>query len=734
MQMVQKSRSRSPSPEPTRITHTKTVLKAAPELKAAPAPVQKEKVTVTPSDASLNWFAEHTSVSFSDWFSATATPSHHQPLQQTTVMEKVKSKQDEFLKEMDSFYENELLPLSNRISESSRSHDQKIEFWELQLEVLSLKQKLLNNTSDHELFDLRKVLFTSLQVAIRNISKDLETEEKPVKVAKVSTPPKSETQEASYDATPLYPTVSQLESPRDPYAPSAPPLPVASLYPTASEAEPQKTEIKTVYTREEMVKIKKELCLSEQLNLKSDCTTEQVQGLLSFIDLVQALVNKKQVTTSRFDPNKRSQAIPMLIKKLKDIGALAFLSGSADDEAIKDFLLKLVIAATHNSTFLPRLSAMKVDVKTDTINKIIEKIKNQYAIRKKLFMYPGKNSMKGTKFSINDAPVYYYTGPLDEKSFCLDGNGLCGTGIIFFNYGDIYEGQLTENQMTGLGKYTYKNGDIYEGELLNGKKHGKGKYTYKKNGLAYEGEWANDKQLAQGIYIDTKSGDTGAEKSKNNKIAEEKKSVTRQNMVIKSNFLNSDQLNLKSNCTTEQVQGLLSFIDHVQTLVNKKQVTTSSFDPNKRNQAMLDLVERFKKIDALAFLSHSSDKEIQDFLLKLVIAATHNSMFLPRLSAMKVDVKTDTINKIIEKIKSQYAIRKKIRIWISPEDYNICRHSEVKYTGPLNENGDAHGKGEIVFINGDVYKNLIFTGGWTKENRVLNKPDATESLFMSLFK
>ena len=43
-----------------------------------------------------------------------------------------------------------------------------------------------------------------------------------------------------------------------------------------------------------------------------------------------------------------------------------------------------------------------------------------------------------------------------------------------YENGDIYIGEIKDNQRNGNGKITYKNGDVYDGEWLNDKANGYG--------------------------------------------------------------------------------------------------------------------------------------------------------------------------------------------------------------------------------------------------------------------
>jgi len=66
-----------------------------------------------------------------------------------------------------------------------------------------------------------------------------------------------------------------------------------------------------------------------------------------------------------------------------------------------------------------------------------------------------------------------------------------GHGIYTFANGDVYVGNLENNDFTGQGTKTYANGDVYEGQWANDKKNGPGRMTYA-NRDVYEGNWLNN--------------------------------------------------------------------------------------------------------------------------------------------------------------------------------------------------------------------------------------------------
>ena len=77
-----------------------------------------------------------------------------------------------------------------------------------------------------------------------------------------------------------------------------------------------------------------------------------------------------------------------------------------------------------------------------------------------------------------------------------------GQGIMEFNnvkiyfilQGDVYTGLWEDDNQKGFAYMYYAFGDVYEGEFSNNLKHGKGKYIYRSLGETYDGEWVEDKR------------------------------------------------------------------------------------------------------------------------------------------------------------------------------------------------------------------------------------------------
>jgi len=80
---------------------------------------------------------------------------------------------------------------------------------------------------------------------------------------------------------------------------------------------------------------------------------------------------------------------------------------------------------------------------------------------------------------------YRYEGDFKIKYLIMD-----AYGMIYFKNGDIYEGEIKNNNADGIGVIYFKNGDRYEGELKDGKSNGIGTY-YFYNGGRYEGLFKN---------------------------------------------------------------------------------------------------------------------------------------------------------------------------------------------------------------------------------------------------
>lgn len=72
-------------------------------------------------------------------------------------------------------------------------------------------------------------------------------------------------------------------------------------------------------------------------------------------------------------------------------------------------------------------------------------------------------------------------------------------GVYRWANGDAYEGELDDGEMHGNGVYTLANGNVYEGEWRAGKRHGSGVYTWA-NGDMYKGEWREGEKHGKGVY------------------------------------------------------------------------------------------------------------------------------------------------------------------------------------------------------------------------------------------
>jgi hypothetical protein len=74
-----------------------------------------------------------------------------------------------------------------------------------------------------------------------------------------------------------------------------------------------------------------------------------------------------------------------------------------------------------------------------------------------------------------------------------------GKGIYKWANGDVYEGDFIDDQRTGKGIFKWANGDVYEGDFIDGKIIGKGICKWA-NGDVYEGDWIDGKRTGKGIY------------------------------------------------------------------------------------------------------------------------------------------------------------------------------------------------------------------------------------------
>ena len=75
-----------------------------------------------------------------------------------------------------------------------------------------------------------------------------------------------------------------------------------------------------------------------------------------------------------------------------------------------------------------------------------------------------------------------------------------GKGKRKYIGGDLYEGDFKNNKRHGKGTHNYNNKDQYVGHFKNNKMHGKGTYTWP-NGNKYVGEWKNNIYHGKGSFL-----------------------------------------------------------------------------------------------------------------------------------------------------------------------------------------------------------------------------------------
>lgn len=75
-----------------------------------------------------------------------------------------------------------------------------------------------------------------------------------------------------------------------------------------------------------------------------------------------------------------------------------------------------------------------------------------------------------------------------------------GHGVFIAPGSFRYEGNWESNKQNGKGKTIFDNGDVYEGEILDGEFHGQGSYTTK-DGYRYEGSWKKGVKEGPGKLI-----------------------------------------------------------------------------------------------------------------------------------------------------------------------------------------------------------------------------------------
>jgi hypothetical protein len=74
-----------------------------------------------------------------------------------------------------------------------------------------------------------------------------------------------------------------------------------------------------------------------------------------------------------------------------------------------------------------------------------------------------------------------------------------GLGEIFFDSGNIYNGEWKQNKIEGVGIFKVPLEGTYQGEYSNSLKNGDGTYTWK-DGSIYRGKWKDDEMCGKGTY------------------------------------------------------------------------------------------------------------------------------------------------------------------------------------------------------------------------------------------
>lgn len=72
-------------------------------------------------------------------------------------------------------------------------------------------------------------------------------------------------------------------------------------------------------------------------------------------------------------------------------------------------------------------------------------------------------------------------------------------GVLKFDNGDVYEGELKDGKMNGRGVYRFAYGDVLEGEWEDGKINGHG-VIKSANDDVYEGEYKDDKRNGHWVF------------------------------------------------------------------------------------------------------------------------------------------------------------------------------------------------------------------------------------------
>ena len=81
-----------------------------------------------------------------------------------------------------------------------------------------------------------------------------------------------------------------------------------------------------------------------------------------------------------------------------------------------------------------------------------------------------------------------------------------GLGIMIMNLEhnirqyEYYFGEWSSGKIKGFGKYNWGNGTIYDGDWKNNLRHGKGKLIFNGGGI-FIGEWKKDERFGRGVYL-----------------------------------------------------------------------------------------------------------------------------------------------------------------------------------------------------------------------------------------
>lgn len=455
----------------------------------------------------------------------------------------------------------------------------------------------------------------------------------------------------------------------------------------------------------------KEKSFLSKLQLNSDCDSRSLEDLIKLIDALQECVNSRTITETTFSNPKSRNIINACLSKIKKTNALAFLKNASDDD-IKDFLLHLVIAATHRNSFLPNvLSRVKYAQRTDTIEKIIAKIKSQYRPLGQGYFIPPDPKMMTAKgeWKKNELGQKIPHGQVSIRFKNADFCGKCDNGRIVegtwrpvftdggFNTAASYYYNLTEgkpenyrdivynfssyntdmkpnhryvgdvklgtNTPHGQGEYYYPTGEVYRGEFKDGKPCGGS--TTNQDGSVYKSvhqDESTERVEYTDVHKNTFTGPMVNFRVENNNrlidvtgslhnLSENNQNILQYQLkkkVKSSSGMLFNDLVLDPGCTGKKGIELLQLINSVQKNVNSGQLKPEDFLGETKNDLITEFITGLRNTQALDVLKRGDDQAIKGFLLNLVFAAKHEN----RLSSM-LGSNTQTINIIIKKIQSQ---------------------------------------------------------------------------------